>query len=145
MTGLVADLSVDEFLDRYADENYELLGGEARPKPLGKRKHVLTQQQLLYLLGDVFGRKRVHMEMTVRIGMDMPVPDVIVLNSETPRYYKDVVDEPPLLCVEVVSPSQLPEEMLAKCNRYRVFGVPFCWVIDPVSYRAWEYHNSPRR
>jgi Uma2 family endonuclease len=31
--------------------------------------------------------------------------------------------------------------MLAKCERYHAFGVPFCWVVDPVSRRAWEYHR----
>jgi Uma2 family endonuclease len=56
--------------------------------------------------------------------------------------YRDVLDEPPLLCIEVVSPSQRPEEMLAKCIRYHDFGVPFCWVVDPVAKRAWEYRRN---
>ena len=56
--------------------------------------------------------------------------------------YRDVPDEPPLLCIEVVSPSQLPAEMLAKCERYHGYGVPFCWVVDPVAHRAWEYHRG---
>ncbi len=55
-------------------------------------------------------------------------------------YFLDTtLAEPPLLCVEVVSPSRRPAEMLAKCERYHEFGVPFCWVIDPVNHRAWEY------
>jgi Uma2 family endonuclease len=32
--------------------------------------------------------------------------------------------------------------MLAKCERYHEFGVAYCWVIDPVNKRAWEYHSG---
>jgi Uma2 family endonuclease len=30
--------------------------------------------------------------------------------------------------------------MLAKCEDYHAWGVPFCWVIDPEKRAAWEYH-----
>jgi len=32
--------------------------------------------------------------------------------------------------------------MLAKCEEYHTWGVPFCWVIDPVKRTAWEYHAA---
>jgi len=32
--------------------------------------------------------------------------------------------------------------MLAKCEEYQAWGVPFCWVIDPVKRTAWEYHSG---
>lgn len=32
--------------------------------------------------------------------------------------------------------------MLAKCEQYHVWGVPFCWVIDPEKRTAWEYHRD---
>ena len=37
--------------------------------------------------------------------------------------------------------------MLAKCEEYHAWGVPFCWVIDPVKQTAWEYHagKEPER
>jgi Uma2 family endonuclease len=137
---LTTGLSVDEFLDHSLDR-CELLGGETRPKPLGTGKHSKMQRRLLRLLEAVFGEGRVEFELSMRIGDEIPVPDLEVLHSDGPRMYRDVLDEPPLLCVEVVSPSQSPAEMLAKCERYRDFGVPFCWVIDPVGRRAWEYHR----
>ena len=45
----------------------------------------------------------VEFELSVRIGDEIPVSDLVVLNSRNPRMYRDVLDEPPLLCVEVVS------------------------------------------
>ena len=139
---LTAGLSVDEYLDRSFDPECELLGGETRPKPLGTGKHSKMQRRLLRLLEAVFGEGMVEFELSVRIGDEVPVPDLVVVRSLNPRMYRDVLDEPPLLCIEVVSPSQLPAEMLAKCVRYHDFGVSFCWVVDPVARRAWEYHRN---
>jgi len=141
-TVLTAGLSVDEYLDRSFDRECELLGGETRPKPLGTGKHSKMQRRLLRLLEAVFGESMVEFELSVRIGDEVPVPDLVVLKRHDPRMYRDVLDEPPLLCIEVVSPSQLPAEMLAKCLRYHNFDVPFCWVVDPVNGRAWEYHRG---
>jgi Uma2 family endonuclease len=139
---LTAGLSVDEYLDRSFDPKCELLGGETRPKPLGTGKHSKMQRRLLRLLEAEFGEGRVEFELSVRIGDEVPVPDLVVLKTHNPPMYRDVLDEPPLLCIEVVSPSQLPAEMLAKCARYHDFGVPFCWVVDPVTRRAWECHRG---
>ena len=139
---LSVGLSVDDYLDRSFDPECELLGGETRPKPLGTRKHSKMQKRLMHLLEEVFGEGRVDLELSVRIGEEVPIPDVVVVASDNPRLYRDVLDEPPLLCIEIVSPSQLPAELVAKCERYLEFGVPFCWIVDPVRRRAWEYHGG---
>ena len=47
-----------------------------------------------------------------------------------------------MLCVEILSPSQRPSELFAKCEAYHAWGVPYCWVIDPVKKLAWEYHSD---
>jgi Uma2 family endonuclease len=98
------------------------------------------QKKLTRLLEQFYGEHRVQFELSVIVGGDVVIPDVLVLPSHRPAMHRDVLNEPPLLCVEVLSPSQRYEEMLAKCERYRDFTVPFCWVVDPVARRAWEYH-----
>lgn len=135
-------LSVDDYLDRTFEPECELLGGETRPKPLGTITHSRMQKRLTRLLESHYGERRVQFEVSVIAGGDVLIPDVLVLGSDRPRMHRDVLNEPPLLCVEILSPSQRAEEMLAKCERYRDFGVPFCWVLDPVGFRAWEYHRE---
>jgi Uma2 family endonuclease len=130
-------MTLDEFLDGNY-EHSELFGGEVRPKPVPGWLHGRMELRLGRLLGDIFGEDRVATEVNLRIGEDSPMPDVIVCSRDEPDLYRGTVDEPPLLCVEVVSPSQTPEEMCAKCLRYRRFGVPYCWVVDPETRRAWE-------
>jgi Uma2 family endonuclease len=66
------------------------------------------------------------------------VPDVIaapVLQSPYPT-------EAMLLCCEILSPEDRLGGMLAKCEEYHAWGVPFCWIVDPVKRTAWEYHAA---
>jgi Uma2 family endonuclease len=133
-------LSLDEYLDRHFEPGTELIAGELRPKPLGTDHHSDICAWLYALLVRQAGRARTRIELSIRVGDDVLIPDVCVLRDREKRLYRDILAEPPLLCIEVVSPSQRPAEMLAKCERYHEFGVPFCWVVDPVARRGWEYH-----
>ena len=96
------------------------------------------EKRLIRILEPLFGPRRVVAEVSLRFGDESPIPDVIVLRSDNPKRYRTTVAEAPLLCVEVLSPSQRPEEMFAKCRRYKACGVSFCWIVDPENRRAWE-------
>ena len=52
----------------------------------------------------------------------------------------DYPTKPALLCVEILSPRDRLGAALAKCEEYHAWGVPHCWVIDPVKQTAWTYH-----
>lgn len=132
-------LTLDEYLDRHFEPTCELIAGELRQKPLPTDHHSDVCGQFYLLLVAQAGRSRTRVELSLRVGNDVLIPDVCVLRDKKRELYRDILAEPPLLCIEVLSPSQRPAEMLAKCERYHEFGVPFCWVIDPVSRRAWEY------
>jgi Uma2 family endonuclease len=135
-------LSLDEYLDRHFEPETELIAGELRPKPLGTDLHSQTCLLLAVLLVRQVGVSMTRPELSLRVGDDVLIPDVCVLRHKDKQLYRDILAEPPLLCIEVVSPSQRPAEMLAKSERYHEFGVPFCWVVDPVAKRAWEYHSG---
>lgn len=137
-------LTLDEYLDCDFERETELIAGELRPKPLGTDRHSDICTWLSALLLQQAGRSRTRVELSLRIGNDVLIPDVCVLRDRKSVLYRNIVAESPLLCVEVVSPSQRPAEMLAKCERYHEFGVPYCWVIDPVNNRAWEYHAGTK-
>jgi Uma2 family endonuclease len=136
----IVGLSVDEFLDRGLEDHMELVDGETRPKPLPDFEHSGIQVQLVAMLLPLSGR-RLRSELGVRTGDSVLVPYLVVTGSDSPRLYRGRLDEPPLLCIEIVSPSQTAAEVPAKCERYHAFGVPFCWVVDPAGRRAWEYHR----
>jgi Uma2 family endonuclease len=78
-------------------------------------------------------------ELTVRLSPTRYlVPDVSVAEDFPGPYPTD----PVLLCCEILSPDDGLGTMLAKCEEYHAWGVPFCWVIDPVKRTAWEYHRG---
>jgi hypothetical protein len=151
-TGLTVGLSVDEYPDRSLDRECELLGGETRPKPLGTGKHSGMQRSLAAPPRTSIWEGLVEFELSVRIGSEVPVPDLVVPQSPYPRMYRDVLDEPPLLCIEVVSPSQLPAELPSESPDRRSFSLwragPGCdcrrtgHLTAPASYRPQKLMRS---
>ena len=130
-------MRVEEYL-RMTEKPYrEYRDGVVSPKARPAKLHSLIQYALLMLLRG----KGVQPlpELTVRISpTKYLVPDVCVA-SDFPGAYPT---EPVLLCCEILSPEDRLGTMLAKCEEYHAWGVPFCWVIDPVKRSAWEYHSN---
>ncbi len=52
-----------------------------------------------------------------------------VLRGDQP--FEAIVRRAPLLCVEILSPSDTASEMLERVEDYRSMGVGTVWVIDP--------------
>ena len=135
-------MPVEEYLRLTEKPNCEYRDGVLYPKAMATTFHGLLQFALLVAL-----HKRglqAAPEVTVRLSpTKYLVPDVVaapVLQSPYPT-------EPVLLCCEILSPEDrlgalFEKSMLSKCEEYHAWGVPFCWVIDPVKRTAWEYHSG---
>ena len=128
-------IPVEEYL-RYSEKpNCEYRDGVLYPKPMPTMFHALLEYMLVTMLRKL-GLPAAS-EVTVRLSpAKFLVPDVIaapVLQSPYPT-------EPVLLCCEILSPEDRLSTMLSKCEEYHAWGVPFCWVIDPIKRTAWEYH-----
>ena len=128
---------VEEYL-RYSDKpNCEYRDGVLQPKPMPTTFHGLLEFMLVVMLRNL--GLQAAPEVTVKVSPSKYlVPDVIaapVLQSPYPT-------DPVLLCCEILSPEDRLGTMLAKCEEYHAWGVPFCWVIDPVKRSAWEYHSD---
>jgi Uma2 family endonuclease len=66
------------------------------------------------------------------------IPDLVFSLPNQPFDEHDVLNTPPLLCIEVISPPQSFNEMYDKGLSYLRWGVPYCWIIDPVKRLAWQ-------
>jgi Uma2 family endonuclease len=62
-----------------------------------------------------------------------PIPDVAFYLAEPPPD-NEWMSRPPDIAVEVISPGQSRQEIRAKVDLYRDFGVRSVWVVDP----EWE-------
>jgi Uma2 family endonuclease len=130
-------VSVEEYLRRAEKPNCEYVDGVLYPKAMPTTLHAWIQSALILLLSKQGAL--VLSELTVRVtATRFLVPDVAVVRSLQFPYPVD----PPQLCIEILSPEDRLGAMLAKCEEYHAWGVPFCWVIDPEKQTAWEYHKG---
>jgi len=130
-------IPVEDYL-RYSKKPIcEYRDGVLCPKPLPTTFHGLLEFMLVAMLRKL--GLQAAPEVTVRLSPTRYlVPDVIaapVLQSPYPT-------EPVLLCCEILSPEDRLGAMLAKCEEYHAWGVPFCWVIDAAKRSGWEYHAT---
>jgi Uma2 family endonuclease len=130
-------IPVEEYLRHSEKPNCEYRDGVLYPKAMPTKLHSIIQGVLFTLLQKQ--GVRAFPELTVRISpTKYLVPDIAVA-GDFPGPYPT---EPVLLCCEILSPEDRLGAMLGKCEEYHAWGVPFCWVIDPVKRTAWEYHSA---
>ena len=128
---------VEEYLRRTGKPNCEYVDGALYPKAIPTTLHAWVQSLLVLLLAKQ--GQLVLSELTLRVNpTTFLIPDVTVVASLQFPYPED----PALLCVEILSPEDRVGALLAKCEQYHAWGVPHCWVIDPVKQVGWEYHAS---
>jgi Uma2 family endonuclease len=143
MAATTTPISLEEYLGQTYEPECELISGELISKPVGTLDHSHTAKIIERLL-DEFGRRglgRAERELSVLKGQDIRIPDIVFFDLDA-RIERGTLSDPPILCVEVLSPSQYPSELFAKCEAYHAWGVPYCWVVDPLKRCAWEYHKD---
>ena len=143
-------MTLAEYLtyDDGADTRYELVDGELTRMSLGTGEH----GDISEFLNDEFKAeiKRLGLDWVakdMKIGIQSPrgtrwetsrIPDVIVLPLEQWNSLKKresfipLNEPPPLLVVEVVSPSTVTVDYRAKHSEYAVLDIPEYWIVDPI-------------
>jgi Uma2 family endonuclease len=143
-------LSFEAYLqyDDGTDVLYELVLGELQPMSLGTGKH----GKIIKFLDDAFNQAIAQAaqpwtSQRVSIGIQSPrgnrwdtcrIPDVMVL----PIVQWDEMEEresviraheaPPLVVVEVVSPSTIAADYRTKRAEYAVLDIPEYWIVDSI-------------
>lgn len=91
-------------------------------------------------------------EAGIRLHQDPPTivgVDVAVIRAEANLYSENnrtIFDEPPLLAVEILSPSDRQREIDIKIDEYLSAGVPLVWIINPHhrTVVAYQPHLPPQ-
>jgi len=138
-----AGVSLEEYLRTDYEPECELIGGALFPKPMGTLEHMAMERRLVRLMEryEQAGLGVVMHELSIRNGDDVRIPDLEFVPANA-RFERGILMDPPLLCVEILSPSQRLSVLFAKCETYHAWGVPYCWVADPIGKLAWEYHQG---
>ena len=141
--GAKAALTVEEYLHTsFPDLDKEYWDGELVERSLPTYLHGKTQGLLFAFFLALPQALRVfpatETRVKVREGRYL-IPDVTVYHPVEPD--TDVPDMTPLVAIEILSPDDRQSEVRAKLEKYRTWGVPHVWLVDP--YLRLLYECAP--
>jgi Uma2 family endonuclease len=120
-----------EYLDSTYRPDREYVDGELRERNVGKWEHARVQ----WLLASWFGAHENEWGITgsteqrVQVSRNrVRVPDLVVLIAGP---QPDILTEPPLLIIEILSPNDSYSDTQERARDYRAMGVETVWIIDP--------------
>lgn len=144
-------LTFQEYLvyDDGTDTQYELVEGELVAMSLGTGKHGAIAEFLTdHLKAIIRQAQQPWTAKQMLIGVRSPrgrrwetcrIPDVLVLEQKQwlamaeREAIIDLIDPPPLLAVEVVSPSTRTDDYRSKRAEYGLLEIPEYWIVDPLT------------
>jgi len=97
--------------------------------------HSYVQAKLTTLLGN-YKQYSIFTELSIEIEGKEYVPDICVYPKREMDFFHDVIrmTELPLLVIEVLSPSQIMQELVDKIEIYLNAGIQSCWLVTPITY-----------
>jgi Uma2 family endonuclease len=127
----VSNISLNEYLCTGYRPDREYVDGEIKERNVGKWEHARVQWLLAAwffahekdwgITGSTEQRVRVS-ENRVR------VPDLVVLTAGA---QSEVLTDPPLLVIEILSPDDTYSDTQERAQDYREMGVETVWIVDP--------------
>lgn len=130
-------VSLAEYLAADYEPDCEYLEGIVEERNVGKGKHSETQTRLTLLLGSKVKGYGLQIRVEQRVQLSktiVRIPDICLI----PLDNKDeVVQSPPALWIEILSPEDRWGRVQAKIDDCLQFGVQNIWIVDPYSGQAW--------
>ena len=108
---------------------------QSRDKPLPSRNHGYIQALITGAILRYRDDYTPFGELTLQLGDLKVTPDICVYPKMSVNFQEDVVrmTEPPLLAVEIVSPSQSTQDVVDKIRDMLDAGVASCWLVQPAT------------
>lgn len=145
-TATVALMTTEELLALPDDGiDRELIHGQLREKPMTRRnrRHSRTMANLTHLLvrwleqrtkprGEILAGEagvRIRRDPDTMVGIDVAYISAELV-GQTPGNAV-YIDGPPVLAIEILSPSDKHEEIVEKLQAYLSAGVDLVWIVDP--------------
>lgn len=116
-----------------------------RNKPMPNLTHGLIQMNIGFEIKSSYGKEySVASEVslaTIPIGS---TPDLVIYPKRNLNFINEPAKqtEPPLVTIEIQSPSQSNEEMVVKAYKYLEFGVKSSWIVYP-AMKAVAVYSAP--
>jgi Uma2 family endonuclease len=134
---------LSEYLETSYRPDCEYLEGELLERNVGEWDHSRLQMLLSRYLSNREKKLGILVVPEQRVQVKarrFRVPDIAVLAGPPPA--GPIIQEPPFLCIEILSPSDRMGEMQDRIDDYLDFGVRYVWLINPRNRRAFIYSNA---
>jgi Uma2 family endonuclease len=132
MAATTAFIPVEEYLRSSFEPDAEYVEGRIEERNVGEDDHSAWQDAILAWFRQQAkkGNIRVRPEFRVQVAPDcFLVPDVTLLDRNRP--VEQIVTQPPVAVIEILSPADSLKRVMAKCSRYEQMGIQTILVIDP--------------
>jgi Uma2 family endonuclease len=131
-------VSVEEYLrTSFPDADREYIDGRIVERNVGEVDHSDWQTGIAHYLRTHY-KKRFWAGVEVRVQVKknrFRVPDITVMTGPKPS--EPIIRRPPAVAVEVLSPDDRAGDLEEKINDYLAFGIPYVWIINPETRRAY--------
>ncbi|MBS1854676.1 MAG: Uma2 family endonuclease [Acidobacteria bacterium] len=131
-------IRASEYLATNYRPDREYLGGELLERNVGEYDHARLQTEIAFYFRARLAQwgLRAVVEQRVQVAPDrFRVPDVCLTAAAHPE---QIFRKPPFACIEVLSPEDRLSEMQERVQDYLGFGVPYVWIVDPATRKAWR-------
>ena len=126
-----AHISLSEYLETSYRPDCEYVDGEVRERNVGKFEHARLQALLAIWFGGHESEWGVMVmtEQRVQVAAKrVRIPELVVVPMGP---QPDVLVEPPLLVIEILSPDDTYSDTQERAQDYRAMGVGTVWIVDP--------------
>jgi Uma2 family endonuclease len=140
MATIALPITLDEYMNTSYSPDCEYIDGVVVERNVGQGKHAYTLSKVLLKLTALTADKKRVLLVAQRTQISekrIRIPDVCVVEE-----LEEVVTKAPLLCVEVLSPDDRWNRVIASVSDYQAMGVPCVWVIDPYQAKAWTFESE---
>src|SRR6266853_79433 len=134
-------VSIEEYLSTAYHPDVDYVEGFAEERNVGEKEHGKLQFRITVLLKRL---RKVMPFIETRLKISdtrYRVPDVCAYDKEPDE---SIFTQPPVLCIEILSPEDRMSRIMTVVEDYLSMGVPTVWVLDPLRKKAYVADQSVR-
>ncbi len=147
---IAVGVSLEDYMERYAEDHCEWVEGYVIKMSPGSLKHNGIIYYLYDLLRIFFARRSIGRVVGQPFVMRLPAfprrrrePDLFVVLKTNPSELKDTyMDGPADICIEIVSDESFERDHGEKFKEYEKGSVPEYWIIDPLRKEGRFYRRD---
>jgi len=132
-------VTVREYLRTSYSPDCEYVDGRIVERNVGDKGHSILQMFLagLFWMNRAAWGIEVFPELRTKLATRRyRIPDVLVVRAGL--RFESVLDHPPLIAIEILSPDDSLSGLQEKVDEYLAFGTEHIWIFDPRRREAWR-------